>query len=97
MRPRSRILFAALLALSWSSLASADGNQPGQADAPTYLELDVAFEQAANEVGRDSLLELPGPTSMDCQQPLTTNDLETCVVTIAASPHIGMPAAIAHY
>ena len=97
MRPRSRILFTALLALSWSGLALADENQPGQADAPTHLELDVAFEQAANEVGRESLLERPGPTSMDCQHPLTPNDLETCVVTIAASPHVGMPAAIAHY
>ena len=97
MRPLSLVFLPALLALSWSGLALADSHTADPAVDGMQRELDVAIERAADDVGLDALFVLAGPTSMQCDPSRATDALETCIVTVAASPHLGLPAAIAQY
>ena len=104
---KSRFILATLFAFAWSGLAY--GETPTQDPSPQHttialLQLDVAFEKSA-DVSQDDLepTSLSGPTSMDCVNPaIRSNDLETCVVTIAgrstaAASSMSMPASLAQH
>lgn len=103
MRSMSRITLTALLALTWSSLASAetpDANPslaPGTIESVIEMQLDDAFEKSSALENEEFLHDLAGPTTMDCQDSLARNAPETCVVTIAGASPVGMPAALAQH
>ena len=100
MRPISKILFMALIALCWSSLASADPQNQGQSldasrfAAVTNLQLDMVFERFATLGSNPGFHGLTGPTAMDCSNDAIRAGLETCVVT-SSGPAPSMPAALA--
>jgi hypothetical protein len=103
---KSRFILATLFAFAWSGLAN--GETPTQDSSLNstiaLLQLDVAFEKSA-DVSQSDLepSSLSGPTSMDCTNPAArSNDLETCVVTIAgrsmaAMSSMSMPASLAQH
>lgn len=102
MRPIPRILFMALIALCWSSLASADPQDQGQSldasrfAAVTNLQLDMVFERFATLGSNPRFHGLMGPTTMDCSSDAIQAGLETCVVT-STGPSLSMPAALAQH
>ena len=102
MRPIPKILFMALMALCWSSLASADPQNQGQSldssqfAAVTSLQLDMAFERFATLGSKPGFQGLMGPTTMDCSSDAIQAGLETCVVT-SSGPSLSMPAALAQH
>ena len=102
MRPIPKILFSALIALSWSSLASADPQDQGQSlDSSqfaivTNVQLDTVFERFVARGSQPLLYGLTGPTTMDCSNDAVQAGLETCVVT-SSGPSMSMPAALAQH
>lgn len=101
MRPLSRFVLVAALALGWSSLASAgtpDGDpsiDPSHFSMVADVELDSAFESA---MGSDisALYALGGPSTMDCKAAVRRGELETCVVR-ADGDASTVPAALAQH
>jgi hypothetical protein len=97
MRLSSQMILIALLALGWSSLASAeDAVAPAALDpsalaAIADMELDAAFEHATAPADPGD-----GPTTMRCRDGAAMGDLETCVVTADGSV-AAMPAALAQH
>jgi hypothetical protein len=101
MKPVSRLVFAALIALCWSGLAVAnptDSSAPVDApslSAVTNTHLDLAFESFVAEDGSDQLTGLAGPTRMECSGGAMHGEIEICLVTtdrIASTS----PASLAH-
>ncbi len=90
MRPISRLALVALIALTWTSLATAetpDINSPLEIDAfasITALALDAAFEESMAERSDPLLRSLGGPTTMKCAR--APSAVETCVVTATGTP-----------
>ena len=104
MRPLSPFSFVALLALTWTGLASAETPNtappigPSEIAAVADMQLDDAFEKTAADDSDDFLHQLAGPTSMDCKNALTRTDAETCVVTVVdGSTMTAPPAALAQH
>jgi len=100
MRPMTRVFFAALLALAWTTAASAEtpetnsSIEPGDFALVTELRLENAFEKSAQ--ANDKLFHaLAGPTTMNCSHATTISELETCVVTAEGTPASAVPAALA--
>jgi hypothetical protein len=88
MSLRYSVLLMALLALGFSTVASAEDPNtspsvdPSAVAAVADLSLDSAFEQATSPKNAGSMAALNGPTSMDCRSGEATERLETCVVTV---------------
>ena len=103
MRPLSHLVFSALLALSWTSLASAEtptnssSLEANAFEAVSGIQLDDAFEKSTARNSKDSLLALAGPTSMDCRNAATRSEFETCVVTAEGKPQATVPTALAQH
>ena len=100
MQPRYRIYLLALIALGWSSIASAANPAPTSTVEPSTIptisnfSLDDAFELATSPKREPALRTLAGPTRMDCASDAVLDDVETCVVT--TSGHFAsMPATMA--
>ncbi len=102
MRPTSRILFGAFIALCWSGLATANPPDPTTSLDPSVfrevsnIQLDSAFEEFVSQDSGRSIRGLSGPSSMDCDDARTKADIETCVVTTRA-PRNPAPAALAQH
>ena len=103
MQPRSHFAFAALLALFWTGLASAESPdinpalEPGAFAAATEMHLDDALEKSGPLGSDDFLRGLAGPSSMDCTYAITRSELETCVVSVESEPRTAVPAALAQH
>jgi hypothetical protein len=101
MQLRYSVLLIALLALGWSSIASAedsktDGLEPKALAEMSTPSLDSAFERATSPKHDRSLHGLAGPSTMNCQNGADLDDLETCVVT-ADGMLASVPAALAQH
>lgn len=97
MRPLSRFLLGAALALSFSSVALAEtpATESGEFTLNAELRLDQQFELSLADPA-DGLLHAPnGPSTMSCSHVVNTSEYETCVVTTEGTPRQAMPAAIA--
>ena len=104
MRSLSRLFLGTLLAVSASSVVSAETPEPTSSIDPaefaavTDIVLDDAFEKKAAP-GTESFIAMAGPsgpTTMDCS-PLLPNSMETCVVTARGKAHGAVPAALANH
>ncbi len=101
MKPASRIMFTALIALCCSGLAAANPNEAttsadaSELRAVTTAQLDLAFESFVSEDGSSQLTGLAGPTTMECSGGAMHGEIETCLVT---TDRIGStsPASLAH-
>jgi hypothetical protein len=87
MKPVSRSIFVALIALCWSGLAVANPEDSSPSvdtsdlRAVTNVRLDLAFESFVSEDGADALTGLAGPTTMECSGTAMRGEIETCLVT----------------
>jgi hypothetical protein len=103
MQALSHFAIAALLALTWSGLASAespDANpsiESGLLASVTEMKLDQAIEESGPLGSDDFLRGLAGPSSMDCTHAVTRSDFETCIVSVEGSPRTAVPAALAQH
>ena len=103
MRPLSPFFITALLALTWTTFASAENSTtdsslaPGVFAAVTEIQLDDVFEKMTAQGSDDFLQRLAGPTSMDCTNAVARNEFETCVVTAVGTPQTSVPAALAQH
>jgi len=95
----TRVFFAALLALAWTTAASAEtpetnpSIEPGDFALMTELRLENAFEKSTQS--NELFNALAGPTTMNCSHATTISELETCVVTAEGTPVSAVPAALA--
>ncbi len=105
MRSLSRIFLGTLLAVSASSIASAETPTPSPSIDPadfaavTDIALDDAFEKTAAP-GTESFIAMAGPsgpTTMNCSPLMMSNSTETCVVTARGNARSSMPAALANH
>ncbi len=97
MRPHSRLIVIALLALVWTGVASAESPEslaPDALAAIAELELDSAFEQATRPGDSARTPQLAGPTTMACKGELAREADETCTVRTDRLM-AAMPAALA--
>jgi len=97
----SRVFFGVMLAVGLSSAAFAetpDSNPsaaPGDFTLTAQLDLDQQFERSLANAADGRLQRMSGPSSMSCSQALTTNGLDTCVVTAQGTKRSAVPAALA--
>jgi len=93
----SQIFFGAFLALSLSSIASAEtsATEAGEFTHTAQLRLDQQFELSVADVAAGQLWRLGGPSTMSCSHAVNRTELETCVVTTEGTPRSAVPAAIA--
>ena len=100
MKPLSRFMLTALIALCWSGLAAADPTDASPSvdasalRAVTNIQLDLAFESFVAEDGSPALTGLTGPSSMECSGTAMHGGIETCLVTTDRIANLS-PAALA--
>ena len=101
MRCISRVFLTALIALAWTTAASADvpGSnpyvEPRNFTSLTELALESEFEKTAGGASNSGLHALAGPTTMTCSHAVIPSQLETCVVTAEGTPKSAVPATLA--
>lgn len=82
-----KIFLLALIALGWSSIATAANPTSSSAAEPqpiptiSNFSLDDAFELATTPKRNVAIEALGGPTQMDCDSSTSVDGIETCVVT----------------
>ncbi len=82
-----RIFLLALIALGWSSIATAANPTSSSAAEPKLIptisnfSLDDAFELATTPKRDAAIQALGGPTQMNCDSSTSVDGIETCVVT----------------
>jgi hypothetical protein len=101
MRSISRVLFTALIALAWTTAASAEvpgstpSVEPETFASLTVLRLEREFEKSAASASDSRFHGLAGPTTMNCSRASIRSELETCVVTVEGTPRAVVPATLA--
>ena len=97
----SRVFLTALIALAWTTAASAEfpdsdpSVKPRNFASLTEFALEIEFEKTAAGASNSGLHGLAGPTTMNCSRAEIPSQLETCVVTAEGTPKSAVPAELA--
>jgi len=87
MKPVTRFIVTALIALCWSGLSAANPNDSSPSvdasalRAVTTVQLDLAFESFVAADAGTGLTGLAGPSSMECSHAASRGGPEVCLVT----------------